>query len=71
MKHTDYYGDKTKQPKHTPTMAMTKDQLVKMAYAERVGEKQFISEKRGPMRKDVIIAAILDKRASVALAKGE
>lgn len=52
-------------------MRMTKDALVKMAYAERVGERQFITEKRGPMRKDVIIDAILNHRAAIAKAKGE
>lgn len=56
--------------KHTPNMRMTKDALVKMAYAERVGERQFITEKRGPMRKDVIIDAILNHRAAIAKAKG-
>lgn len=45
-----------------PSMKMTKDALVKMAYAERVGEKQFITENHGPMRKDVIIDAILENR---------
>lgn len=46
-----------------PTMRMTKDALVNMAYAERVGEKQFITERSGPMRKDVIIAAIIENRS--------
>lgn len=41
---------------------MTKDQLVKIAYAENVGEREFITEHRGPRDRDVIIDAIERKR---------
>lgn len=50
---------------HAALMRQSKDSLIKQAYFERVPEKEFISERKGPYAKPVIVAAIMKKRGLV------